>query len=122
MLSRVVTRGFFLLYVAIFIFGIWSCRHAQDLRQKPAYFHDNGFENAWIQYNENGLVQVHLVGEKVSIVFRPPLDQIDKFSIGYLAPVTFDCNKKSRVKCDLSKPFKLYASNLLVEVVEIKQY
>lgn len=86
-------------------------------------FHKDGYENAWIKNidEKQGLVLVRTVEVQMRIVFRPTQNDLHNFNKGWIAPVTFDCGQKSKEKCDLSKPYKLYVSNVLVEPIEISQ-
>ena len=70
---------------------------------------------------ESGLIMVKTLDTKMKIVFHPDRKDIARFNKNWPAPVTFDCGQKSKAKCDLSKPYKLYISNVLVEPVEISQ-
>jgi len=82
--------------------------------------HDQGYENSSIQSIENGLVTVWTVDTKSIIVFRLRQINLKRFRVGSISPITFDCGQKSDHKCDLSKPYKLYASSVLVELIKIK--
>lgn len=84
-------------------------------------FHKDGHENAWIKDidQKQCLVLVKTVDTKMRIVFRPTQNDLKSFNKGWIAPVTFDCGQKPKEKCDLSRPYKLYVSNVLVEPIEV---
>ncbi len=85
-------------------------------------FHDAGYEEAFIDSIDlkNDLVVVETVDTKMRIVFHPPRIGIKKFNKGWIAPVTFECSQRSGGKCDLSQPYKLYVSNMLVEPIKVE--
>lgn len=85
-------------------------------------FHDGGYENADIQDldQKTGLVLVTTKDSKISITFKPTADHFQKFHIGWLAPVTFQCTKIKEGKCDFGFPYKLFVGNGLVEVKQLK--
>ena len=86
---------------------------------EEATVHDIGYKNARVQYIENEMVQVQIVGTKSAMVFRPDRNDLKRFRVGWLAPVTFKCGKKFNEECDLLKPFELYVSRVRVELVEM---
>ncbi len=90
-------------------------------RIKKSY-HDGGYEDAWIQDidQKKGIVLVETIKSKMSIVFKPATDDLQKFNVGWLAPVTFQCTKLKKGKCDFKSPYKLFVSNGLVEVKQLK--
>ncbi len=65
---------------------------------------------------KEGLVLVQTIDSKISIIFKPAPENFEKFSIGSIAPVTFECTKKKKGKCDLDYPYKLFISNAPVEL------
>ena len=83
--------------------------------------HDSGHENSWIQDmdKEKGLVLVTTIDTKMAIVFKPAAGDLKKFRVGYLAPVTFQCTKLKKGKCDFKAPYKLFVSNGLVDVDQL---
>ncbi len=85
-------------------------------------YHDAGYENSWIQDidKEKGRVLVMTVDSKISIIFKSAPENLDKFHVGWLAPITFQCTKLKKNKCDFSAPYKLFVSNGLVEVEQLK--
>ena len=85
-------------------------------------YHDGGYENAWIlDVDKNtGLVLVKTVDSKMSVTFKPTTTNLRKFRIGSIAPVTFQCTKENKGKCDLNAPYKLFIRNALVELKELK--
>lgn len=84
-------------------------------------YHDS-YEDALIQDidKNKGLVLVTIIDSKTNIVFKPTVDNLGKFHEGYIAPVTFQCMKKKKGKCDLSHDYKLYINNGLVQLVELR--
>ena len=86
-------------------------------------YHDS-YEDALIQDvdKKRGLVLVTTIDSKMDITFKPSADNLEKFHahIGWIAPVTFQCTKKKKGRCDFSSPYKLFVSNGLVEMKEIK--
>ena len=83
--------------------------------------HDNGYEDAWIKFVENDMVQIQTESTKTVIVFRPAPSNLKRFRVGSIAPVTFVCVKEMDGECNLSRPYKLYVSSVLVEVIEIQK-
>lgn len=85
-------------------------------------YHDGGHENAWVQDvdEKEGLVLVTTVDSKMSIIFKPAPEDLKKFHVGWIAPVTFQCTKKNKGKCDFDSPYKLFVSNGLVKVELLK--
>ena len=81
-------------------------------------FHKGGYENAWIQYvnQKTGLVLVTTIDSKLNIVFKPTPDNLNKFHIGWIAPVTFSCVKTKKGDCDFNSPYNLFVSNAPVVV------
>jgi len=86
-------------------------------------FHDVDYEEAFIISAdlEDGLVAVKTVDTRIRIIFRPSRISIKKFNKGWITPITFECGRKSGEKCDLLQPYKLYASNMLVEPVKVEE-
>jgi len=86
-------------------------------------FHKDGHENAWIKDvdRQQNLVLVRTVDTGIRIVFHTNPSDVKRFNEGWITGVTFDCGQKPKEKCDLSKPYKLYVSNMLVEPIEINQ-
>lgn len=85
-------------------------------------YHDDGYENAWVQDidEKEGLVLVTTTDSKMSIIFKPTSDDLQKFHVGWIAPVTFRCTKRIKGKCDFNAPYKLFVSNSLVKVELLK--
>lgn len=85
-------------------------------------YHDGGYEDSWIQDidKETGLVLVTTKDSKMSIIFKPASENLPKFHVGWLAPVTFQCTKIKKKKCDFNFPYKLFVSNGLVEVEQLQ--
>ncbi len=106
--------------------------HLQQLRHLPpptkptngvkSSYHDGGYENVWIQDIDQKveLVLVTAIDSKMTIVFKPAADDLQKFHIGWIAPVTFQCAKINKGKCDFDSPYQLFVSNGLVEVKKLK--
>lgn len=88
-----------------------------------ASFHKDGHEDAWIKDvdRQQGFVLIGTVSTGTRIIFHTNPNDIKRFNKGWVTGVTFDCGQKPKEKCDLSKPYKLYVSNVLVEPVEISQ-
>lgn len=80
------------------------------------------YEDADIQdlNKKTGLVLVITKDSKISITFKPSVDNFQKFHIGWIAPVTFQCAKINKGKCDFNSPYKLFVGNGLVEVKQLK--
>lgn len=114
----------FLVDVAIF----WSRSYIQHLppptEEVKSSHHDGGYEDAWIQDvdKKSGLVMVTTIISKISIIFKPSPKNLKKFHahLNWIAPVTFQCTKKKKEKCDYGSPYKLFISNELVEVKQLK--
>ena len=85
-------------------------------------YHDGGYENAWVQDidKKSGLVLVTTKDSKISITFKPSADNLEKFHVGWIAPVTFQCTKVKKRNCDFKSPYKLFVGNGLVEVKQLK--
>lgn len=85
-------------------------------------YHTAGYENSWIQDidKETGRVLVTTMDSKMSIIFKPAPWNLDKFHVGWIAPVTFQCTKLNKKKCDFGAPYKLFVSNGLVKVEELR--
>lgn len=85
-------------------------------------FHDGGYEDADIQDldQKTGLVLVTTKESKISITFKPTADNFQKFHIGWIAPVTFQCVKIKNDKCDFNSSYKLFVGNGLVEVKQLR--
>ena len=84
-------------------------------------YHDGGYESAWTQDidQKKGIVLVTTIDSKMSIVFKPADGDMEKFHVGWIAPVTFQCTKLKKGKCDFKSPYKLFVSNGLVEVKQL---
>ena len=84
-------------------------------------FHDFGYEDSRIQDvdHRKGLVLVTTMDSKMSIIFKPAPENFEKFRIGSIAPVTFECTKEKKGKCDFNSPYKLFISNGLVELKDL---
>lgn len=83
--------------------------------------HDRGFENAWIQFIENGLVQIQTIDTKIAILFQPVTDsELKKYHVGWIAPVTFECGGEIG-NCDLSRSYKLYIGGALTTPLKIQK-
>lgn len=78
------------------------------------------YEEAWILPVKNGVFSVRVIDSRALIFFRPEAGDIDRFKVGYVAPVTFDCVKDKKGECDFSKPYRLYVSNRLVKMEKIE--
>ncbi len=78
-------------------------------------------ENAWIDDidEEKGIVLVRTIDSKISIIFKPTSENLVRFHKGSIAPVTFQCTKIKKGKCDFKAPYKLFVSNGLVEVKQL---
>src|SRR3989344_5155067 len=112
-------------FLAVVLFGLILFNLYPYLK-KPSNdlfigIHKQGYENSFIQFIENGLVQIQTVDTRSVIVFRPSHRSLKRFRLGYIAPVTFSCVKVMDNKCDLSRPYKLYVSSVLVELIEMRQ-
>ena len=94
----------------------------QPTNEVKKSYHDAGHENAWIQDVDKkaGLVLVVTIDSKMSIIFKPTADNLQKFNIGWVAPVTFQCTKKKKGKCDFDAPYKLFVLNGPVEVKQLE--
>lgn len=81
-------------------------------------FHDK-YELAWIQLVDrvNRLVQAEIVESRVIIVFAPEKKDVPHFRVGSVAPVSFSYEKNAKGEHDFIKPYKMYVSNELVEVL-----
>lgn len=127
-LAGYITRILLLFYIFILTMAFYSIINAMACTKKEISVgdnlpspHDRGFENAWIQFIENGLVQVQTIETKIAIVFQPATNaELKKFHVGWIAPVTFECNDKIG-DCDLSRPYKLYIGRTLVIPLEIQK-
>lgn len=93
---------------------------AKPLVHEQQSFHAQGHEDAWILPVENGLFSVMVIDSRARIFFHPDAGDINKFKVGYIAPVTFDCVKNKKDECDFSKPYRLYISNRLVKMEKIE--
>lgn len=87
---------------------------------KKTYYDKQGESLIQDVDKEKGLVLVTTFDSKISIVFKPSDDAFQKFRVGSIAPVTFQCTKKKKGKCDFSSPYKLFVSNGLVEVKQLE--
>lgn len=94
----------------------------QPINEVKKSYHDDGHENAWVQDidEKEGLVLVTTTDSKMSIIFKPTSDDLQKFHVGWIAPVTFRCTKRIKGKCDFNAPYKLFVSNGLVKVELLK--
>ena len=124
MISRYVARVIFLFAFLILSLAIYSsaCAGKRDVINKTIPGpHVKGYELAWIQFVEHGLVQVHTVDTKIAIAFRPSTNlELSKYHVGWVTPVTFECNGKVG-DCDLSKPYKLYIGGTQVIPLQIEK-
>ena len=126
-----------LLFILVGILVIGASTYwqsSENLQQLPpptngvtSSYHDekNGkknYEDADIQDidKKRGIVLVTTKDSKMTIVFKPTFDNFHKFHIGWLAPVTFQCVKVNKGKCDFDSPYKLFVGNGLVEVKQLK--
>jgi outer membrane murein-binding lipoprotein Lpp len=84
-------------------------------------YHDGGREDSWVQDidKKEGIVLVTTIDSRKSIVFKPAPGAIENFHVGWIAPVTFQCTKIKKGKCDFKAPYKLFVSNGLVEVQQL---
>ena len=119
--KRMVFR---LFLVAVLLFSIVNFINSrrktlEDIPGVTKSFHDNGHINTLILTVEDGSVRVLAVESKMKIDFRPEGKDLNRFHIGWIAPVTFKCSEGYNEKCNLSKPYKLYASNVLVKPIKI---
>ena len=119
-------RSVCLAILSVFIiFSLFSCtnRKLPEKTKQASHHHDNGYEDADIQFVENGIVQVETKTSKIVIVFRPKnSEELNKFHRGWLAPVTFDCWRKADDNsCDFSLPYKTYISDILVEPIALQK-
>lgn len=124
MRSQKVVRSFALIYIFVFAFGLWSCGYSRNTRKDiwiNPDIHLKVYENSFVQYVENGNVQVGTVSTRMKIVFHPPASELYRYKVSYLAPVTFACNGKLSRDCDITRPYKLYVSTVLVELIEMKK-
>ena len=116
---------FLLILTGILIMGACTNRQSKpmSINEVVVSYHEKGHENAWIKEidRESGLVRIATIDSRMSIVFKPSVDKLENFRVNWIAPVTFQCEKRKAGKCDLSKPYKLYVSNVLVEPVEVSQ-
>ena len=69
---------------------------------------------------KRGIVLITTKDSKISIIFKPSPDNLEKFHVGWLTPVTFQCVKVNEGKCDFNSPYKLFVGNGLVEVKQLK--
>lgn len=81
---------------------------------------ENGYQEAWIQFVEKGIVQVQAIDTKVVFIFRPKPNDIGKFITGHIATLNFICDKKIEPNCDPSRPDKLYVNSVPVELLLIR--
>ena len=122
MASRIITRFLFLLIVSLSFTNILvSCRHEVRAPLDGLFIgiHDKIYEDAFIEFKENGLVQVQTTETKTRIVFRPVANKLARYNIGSITRVTFECGGKVSSNCDLFRPYKLYVSSVMVEPVEV---
>jgi len=92
-----------------------------DPFRKPVRPHDRKIvENAWILdvNREAQKVVVQTVTTKISIEFKVPKEEVNNFSLGRIAHVTFECPQES-ASCNLKKKFKLFVSGRYVEVIKV---
>lgn len=122
------------LLVILFILvglNVWSYMQMNFDRQLPdpvpivtESFHKDGDDEAWImKVEDDGTVWVQTVDDKTNIHFRPSSRHLSLFSehINKIAGVTFECGKEPEEECDLSKPYKLYIKNVLVEALGVQK-
>ena len=78
-------------------------------------------EDGWVKVidSEKNIVEVATIDSKTKIVFHTSPEHLEKFNIGWLAPVTFECIKIKNGSCDFKKPYTLYVGNRKVELVEV---
>lgn len=125
-MAKYITRIMLIFYIFTLTIAVYSMANAMACMNKEILMgdnlpslHDRGFENAWIQFIENGLVQVQTIDTKIAIVFKPITNsELKKYHVGWIAPVTFECNGEVG-SCDLSLPYKLYIGRTLVAPLEI---
>ncbi len=93
--------------------GVTSSHHDKDGKKN--------YENSWIDDidKEKGIVLVRTFDGKMLIVFKPAPENLDNFNKSWIAPVTFQCTKFKKKKCDYDAPYKLFVSNGLVEVKQL---
>ena len=132
MFSDMIRKWLLLTFLVVTLINVrfWLEQHLmqgrnpvpEPIHTSPAHsvHADNGYEEAWTQYVENGLVQIQVISAKTTFVFRPMAGNINHFHQGSIAAVTIQCDKGFNKDCDLAKPFKLYSNNVLVEVVKVK--
>lgn len=101
-----------------------AIRPASFQEEVKSSFHDIGYENSWIQFKDEKerLVQVQAVESKIVIVVRlKKKEDLARFNVGWIAPITFLC-AKGRTDCDIGSQEKTYVGNLEVEPVIWKTY
>ncbi len=94
--------------------GVMSSYHDENNGKK-------NYEDSWTQDidQKEGIVLVTTIDSKMSIVIKPSAGDMQKFHVGWIAPVTFQCTKLKKGKCDFNAPYKLFVSNGLVEVKQL---
>ena len=124
--SKVRSWLFFLAIILISInIWIWLAIRVQSQYQAPlpvpgsppsSIHSQNSYQEAWIQYVDKGLVQVQVIDTKVIFIFRPTPKDIVRFVEGNIAAITFLCDQAD-TKCDPTKPDKMYANSVPVELL-----
>ena len=77
----------------------------EPVNRVTSSYHLNGHQDAWTQYVREDRVQVQTVKTKTTILFRPPKEYMNRFQEGWVAAITFQCNKGFNDDCDLSEPY-----------------
>lgn len=118
-----------ILIVLVGVFVNEACTYRQSTSLKTnevmSSYHDKegkkNYEDSDIQDIDlkEGIVLVTTKDSKISIIFKPAPENLEKFHVGWIAPVTFQCTKLKKKKCDYDAPYKLFVSNGLVEVKEL---
>ncbi len=123
-------RALALLYLSVFIFGVWSCRHGQDLSkavERDFSIHDKGYKNSRIidiDFDRKLVQVLTFEAPRMDIVFEAG-DEFLAFMKGNskagLLPVTFVCGKKPNEECNLNKPYVLYVGTREVKPILVQK-
>lgn len=124
--SPILLLSTFILFILLQVYLLIPFRTEEKTPNLPEIqtkvdkgtFHDK-YELAWIQLVDrvNRLVQVETVESRVIIVFAPEKKDVPHFRVGSVAPVSFSYEKNAKGEHDFIKPYKMYVSNELVEVL-----
>lgn len=139
MLKRTATRFFYLLSfltaVMLIINNVlpvpaelpepsssFAARESCVVGSEAARVHDNGYENAWIQFvNNDNTVQVKTIDTNLTLAFKVAPNDVACFHENWIAPVTIEsCFKIFSSRCNFNLPHIVYVRSQNVKIISWK--